>query len=106
MIEMPNKLKNFRTLGVLLLAAVACTREPLEASFARPGVPVASDVPVAFALDGQPTKALAPITTLAALAVQDFSVSAWYSPEGEVFDGEHDVKYIENHRFGYIKGAS
>ena len=102
MIEMPNRLKNFRTLGVLLLAVVACTREPLEVSFARPGVPVASDVPVALALDGQPTKALAPITTLAALAVQDFSVSAWYSPEGEVFDGEHDVKYIENHRFGYV----
>ena len=95
---MPNRLKNFRTLGVLLLVAVACSKVPEG----ERRVPAASDVPVAFAVSGQPTKALAPITTLAALAAQDFSVSAWYSPEGEIFDGEHDVKYIENHRFGYV----
>ena len=99
---MPNRLKYIRTLGILLLAAVACTREPLDVSFALPGAPVASDVPVAFAVGGQQTKSLAPITTLAALAEQDFSVSAWYSPEGETFDPEHAVKYIENHRFGYV----
>ena len=100
---MPNKLRNFRTLGVLLLAAVACTREPLDVAFVPGGgLPVASDVPVAFAVGGQPTKGQAPITSLAALAEQDFSVSAWYSPEGEIFDGVHSVKYIENHRFGYV----
>ena len=88
---------------ILLLAAVACTREPLDVAFVPGGgLPVASDVPVAFALGGQPTKALAPITTLAALAEQDFSVSAWYSPEGETFDIEHAVKYFGNHRFGYV----
>jgi len=100
---MPNRLKNFRTLGVLLLAAVACTREPLDVAFVPGGnLPVASDVPVAFAVGGQPTKGQAPITSLAELATQDFSVSAWYSPEGEIFDGEHAVKYFENHRFGYV----
>ena len=90
--------------SVLLLAAVACTAEPLEVSFVKPGgnLPVASDVPVAFAIGGQPTKGQAPITTLAALAEQDFSVSAWYSPDGETFDAEHSVKYIGNHRFGYV----
>ncbi len=65
-------------------------------------MPAASDVPVAFAVGGQQTKSLAPITTLAALAAQDFSVSAWYSPEGEIFDGVHSVKYFANHRFGYV----
>ena len=100
---MPNKLRNFRTLGVLLLAAVACTREPLDVAFVPGGgLPVASDVPVAFAVGGQPTKGQAPITSLAALAAQDFSVSAWYSPEGEIFDGVHSVKYFANHRFGYV----
>ena len=104
---MPNKLRNFRTLGVLLLAAVACTREPLDVAFVPGGgLPVASDVPVAFAVGGQQTKGQAPITSLAALAEQDFSVSAWYSPEGEIFDGVHSVKYFANHRFGYIKDAS
>ena len=95
---MPNRLKNFRTLGVLLLAAVACTKVPEVGG----RMPVASDEPVAFAVGGQPTKGQAPITTLAALAEQDFSVSAWYSPDGETFDAEHSVKYIGNHRFGYV----
>ena len=61
---------------------------------------------MAFAVDGPQTRSQAPLTTLAALAAQDFSVSAWYSPKGEIFDGEHSVKYFANHRFGYIKGAS
>ena len=96
--------KSFVYISVLLLAAVSCTREPLDVSFARPGgaLPAASDVPVAFAVGGPQTRSQAPITTLAALAAQDFSVSAWYSPEGEIFDGVHAVKYFANHRFGYV----
>ncbi len=81
-----------------LLLAGACSKAPEG----ERRVPAASDVPVAFAVGGQPTKSLAPITTLAALAAQDFSVSAWYSPEGEIFDGVHSVKYFANHRFGYV----
>ena len=61
---------------------------------------------MAFAVDGPQTRSQAPLTTLAALAAQDFSVSAWYSPKGEIFDGVHSVKYFANHRFGYIKDAS
>ena len=80
----------------------ACSKAPAGAR----RVPVASEVPVAFAVDGPQTRSQAPLTTLAALAAQDFSVSAWYSPKGEIFDGEHSVKYFANHRFGYIKGAS
>ena len=81
-----------------LFLANACSKVPAG----ERRVPAASDVPVAFAVGGQQTKALAPITTLAALAEQDFSVSAWYSPEGETFDIEHAVKYFGNHRFGYV----
>ena len=65
--------------------------------------PVASEEPIEFAVGGG-TKGQAPITSLAALAEQDFSVSAWYSPQGETFDvpGGTAVKYITNHRFGYV----
>ena len=80
-----------------LLLAGACTKVPAGAV----RIPVASGDPVELAVGGQ-TKGKAPITTLAELATQDFSVSAWYSPEGEIFDGVHSVKYFENHRFGYV----
>ena len=92
--------------GISLLAALmllsSCTKVPE----AERRIPAASDVQVAFGLDGA-TKGLSPLTTLPVLAQQDFSVSAWYSPEGETFDvpGGTAVKYIENHRFGYLKGA-
>ena len=81
-----------------LLLLSSCTKVPETERCA----PVASDVPVTFAVGGQQTRSLAPVTTLAALAEQDFSVSAWYSPEGEIFDGVHSVKYFANHRFGYV----
>jgi len=80
-----------------LLLAGACSKVPAGES----RVPVASGDPIGFALGGQ-TKGQVPITTLAELATQDFSVSAWYTPDGETFDGEHSVKYIANHRFGYV----
>ena len=78
-------------LGALLL--FSCSKEP-----AAP-----SGHPIEFSLDGTSTKGQAAITTLAALAAQDFSVSAWYAPKGESFHdeaGAHAVAYISNHRFG------
>lgn len=83
-------------LGALLL--FSCSKEP-----AAP-----SGHPIEFSLDGTSTKGQAAITTLAALAAQDFSVSAWYSPKGASFhdeDGTQAVAYISNHRFGYIKAS-
>ena len=100
---------NGRTLIRLLLpalavtlAAAACTKD-LSHSGLDPESPVASEEPIEFAVGGG-TKGQAPITSLAALAEQDFSVSAWYSPQGETFDvpGGTAVKYITNHRFGYV----
>ncbi len=84
---------------MLLLAAAACTKVPEGG-----GVPgaVPSDEPIAFAVGGG-TKGQAPITSLAALAQQDFSVSAWYCPPGEKFrDAAHRTPYFGNHRFGYV----
>ena len=100
---------NGRTLIRLLLptltvalAAAACTKD-LSHSGLDPESPAASEAPIEFAVGGG-TKGQAPITTLSALAEQDFSVSAWYSPQGETFDvpGGTAVKYITNHRFGYV----
>ena len=62
-----------RNLLAALLLFAACTKVPEE----ELRLPVASDVPVSFAIGGQPTKGQMPITTLAELATQDFSVSAW-----------------------------
>jgi len=99
----------FKTLIRLLLptltvalAAAACTKD-LSHSGLDPESPAASEEPIEFAVGGG-TKGQAPITSLAALAEQDFSVSAWYSPQGETFDvpGGTAVKYITNHRFGYV----
>ena len=81
-------------LGALLL--FSCSKEP-----AAP-----SGHPIEFSPDAGATKGQAAITTLATLAAQDFSVSAWYSPKGASFhdeDGSQAVAYISNHRFGYIK---
>lgn len=83
-------------LGALLL--FSCSKEPA----------VPSGHPIEFSLDRTSTKGQAAITTLAALAAQDFSVSAWYAPKGESFHdeaGAHAVAYISNHRFGYIKAS-
>jgi len=88
--------------AALPLLLSACTKVP--AGDRR--VPAASDVQVAFGLDGA-TKGLSPLTTLPVLAQQDFSVSAWYTPEGETFCGpeSESLPYFTNHRFGYLKGA-
>ena len=84
---------------MLLLAATACTKVP---EVGGGGAPVPSDEPIGFAVSGEGTKGQAPITTLAALARQDFSVSAWYSPAGKKFTDLQGIGYFSNHRFGYV----
>ena len=87
-----------------LLAAAFGALLPFSCSKAPAGT---SGHPVEFSLDHSSTKGQTPITTLAALAAQDFSVSAWYTPEGMTFEAAdaHPVAYIRNHRFGYIKAS-
>ena len=87
-----------------LLAAALGALLPFSCSKDPSGV---SGHPIEFSLDNSSTKGQTPITTLAALAAQDFSVSAWYTPEGEIFEAAdaHPVAYIRNHRFGYIKAS-
>lgn len=87
----------------LLLAAALGALLPFSCS-KEPAAP--SGDPIEFSLDGPSTKGQTAITTLATLAAQDFSVSAWYSPKGTSFhdeDGADAIPYISNHRFGYIK---
>ncbi|MCR4825189.1 MAG: fimbrillin family protein [Bacteroidales bacterium] len=69
------------------LAAVSC-RE----------VPSVSRIPIEFGL-GPETKGAPQLVSLERLAAQDFSVSAWYTPEGGVF-GTGSARYVTNHRFG------
>jgi hypothetical protein len=81
-------------LGALL--PFSCSKEPAAPSCD----------PIEFSLDGPSTKGKAAITSLAALAAQDFSVSAWYSSKGMSFhdeDGAQAIPYVSNSRFGYIK---
>ena len=89
-----------RKLPFILILLVACTQLP------APG-PVPSDEPIAFAVDAEATKGAAQLVTIDALKAVDFSVSAWYTPEGDTFeaDGAHSIKYLENHRFGFLNGA-
>ena len=61
--------------------------------------PVPSDNPIEFR---EPqTKGAAQLVSLERLAAQDFSVSAWYTPEGETF-GSSSIRYFNNHRFGTL----
>ena len=81
-------------LAVSLLAS--CSKEP---SVVR--IPVASDVPINFASLIPETKGAPQLISLERLAAQDFSVSAWYAPEGETF-GSSSIRYFNNHRFGTL----
>ena len=90
-------------LGALALglAACACGKTLTQE---EPREPEVSGVPIAFAVEGQTTKGEAPVTTLAALAAQQFGVSAWYSPDGQAFSAAGNTGYMvySNHRFGYV----
>ena len=89
-------------LGALALGVVACACGK-TLTLEEPSVLAVSGEPIAFAVDGQMTKG-DPVTTLAALAAQQFSVSAWYSPDGQAFSAPGNTGYLayKNHRFGYV----
>ena len=90
-------------LGALVLGVVACACGK-TLTLEEPSVLAVSGEPIAFAVEGQTTKGEAPVTTLAALAAQQFSVSAWYSPDGQAFSAAGNTGYMvySNQRFGYV----
>ena len=77
-------------LGIALCAA-SCRKEPSV-------TPDTGRCPVEFEV-ADVTKGMPTLSTLERLAAQDFSVSAFYSPEGEAF-GNASSPYVRNHRFG------
>ena len=78
----------------LAAVAAACRKEAAPAP----------QVPVEFSALVPEAKGAPQLTTLERLAAQHFSVSAWYTPEGECF-GAASRPYIRNHRFG-LDGAT
>ena len=94
--------KTIRTSGILAAALAgmaalivcACSKADVQ----MPSMPQASKE-IAFSAGAPVTKGAPPLTTLERLAAQHFSVSAWYTPEGETF-GSGSISYIRNHRFG------
>ena len=88
---------------IFLFLLAACTKVPAPSGTFEP-----SDKEIAFGVsDGLATRGQAALTTKAALAQTDFSLSAWFTPQGETFDvpGGTAVRYFENHRFGYVSAA-
>lgn len=82
----------------LVLLETACSKETAVVKG-----PIPSDMPIEFGVPQ--TKGAPQLTTLERLAAQDFSVSAWYTPEGETFS-PGSVLYIENRRFGTLDNVN
>lgn len=91
-------MKRLFILSVIVASAgsllASCGKEPVVVKG-----PVPSDNPIEFRVPQ--TKGAAELSTLERLAAQDFSVSAWYTPDNETF-GTGSTKYIVNHRFGTL----
>jgi len=88
---------NYILSTIATLALLAGCNKPETASV----TPLASDEPIVFKATPQ-TKGNPEISTLERLAKQDFSVSAWYTPEGETF-GIGSTLYLDNRRFGTLE---
>lgn len=84
---------SLRHIVLLLILLTACGKER------QPAVPVPSDTPIEFRKPQ--TKGQHPLEYLEQLAQQHFGVSAWYTPEGGVFDASSEL-YIANHQFGTL----
>ena len=87
-------------LSFILLASLnACEKNPVSEQDRRP---IPSDIPIAFGTrTSVETKGQHPLISYDLLADQRFSVSAWYTPEGEFFSPS-SVCYFQNHQFGTL----
>jgi len=90
--------RNYILSAITVLALLAgCTKEQQRA------LPVASSEPIVFSTVTPQTKGMPELFTLERLAAQDFSVSAWYTPEGATFGaGSTSTSYLFNRRFGTL----
>ncbi len=79
-------------LSLLGIGGVSCQKEGMTE-------PVSSREAIEFSARTIGTKGQLPLTHLDNLAAQDFSISAWYTKDGETF-GTQSKAYLINHRFG------
>lgn len=90
-------LKTFFACTIAFGVLAACRKE-FPSGLTKPQ---ASDEAIAFSAGTPRTKGAPQLSTLERLAAQDFSVNAWYTPDGETF-GAESISYIRNHRFGTL----
>ena len=86
--------------AIATLAVLAgCTKPDTPESASV--LPIASQQPIEFGASTPQTKGMPEIYTLERLAAQRFSVSAWYTPDGETF-GAGSTHYLANRQFGTL----
>lgn len=83
---------------LLCFGALSCQKE-------KPVDIIPSREVIQFSSRIAETKGAPLLRNLEDLSTQDFSVNAWYSPEGETF-GSNSRLYISNHRFGRMNNST
>ena len=84
----------FICFSLLGLGSISCQKENMTAELKI------SREPIVFGAQTPQTKGQPQINALSELALQDFGVSAWYSPDGEAFENGSPIHFLANHRFG------
>ena len=90
-----SKTKYFICFALACVAGISCRKE-------GPAGPESPREAIVFSANVAETKGAKPLNALVDLFEQDFSVSAWYTPDGDTF-GANSVSYIQNHCFGTLE---
>lgn len=86
--------------SLLGLGAISCQKEKMTADLKL------SREPIVFGARTLQTKGQPQLNTLSELAIQDFGVNAWYSPDGESFESGSPIHFLANHRFGTMDAST
>ena len=78
------------------MGIISCQKEKMTAG------PTPSRDAIVFSTHAPETKGSSPLNSLYDLKDQDFSVSAWYSPNEATFGDGSEKAYLVNHRFGTL----
>lgn len=85
--------------SLLGLASISCQKEKMAMG------PATSQDPIVFSTRTPETKGTSPLNSLYDLKDQNFSVSAWYSPNEAEFGDGSEKAYLVNHRFGTLDAS-